>query len=231
MTGWPEPARGRATSFYGCAKNATSRKKIVVSPAQPTIVFSPRHPHPFPAFRSATLNRQRLHSMIPMKTPGLVLAVLGLLIFRIPAAHAQGFSGNINGTPGIALPVENLYKPVSAGRTYTDLELTSLTRAEEDTANQAVLEGVGKLVKAANDARAALVTASLTVPTNAANLETKAKALADAETALANARATTLAPLVKKILPKSDEAKIRAAASTMETRATARAALAARAAQ
>ena len=129
--------------------------------------------------------------------------------------------------PGIALPAENLYKPVSAGRTYTDLELTSLTRAEEDTANQAVLESVGKLVKAANDARAALVAASLTVPANAANREAKAKALADAETALANARAITLAPLVKKILPKANDALIRAAASTMETRATARAARAA----
>lgn len=165
--------------------------------------------------------------MTPMKTPGFVLAVLGLLIFGLPAAHAQGFSGNINGTPGIALPAENLYKPVSAGRTYTDLELTSLTRAEEDTANQAVLESVGKLVKAANDARAALVAASLTVPANAANMEAKAKALADAETALANARAITLAPLVKKILPKANDALIRAAASTMETRATARAARAA----
>jgi len=169
--------------------------------------------------------------MTPMKTPGSVLAVLGLLLFGLPAAHAQGFSGNINGTPGIALPAENLYKPVSAGRTYTDLELTSLTRAEEDTANQAVLDAVGKLVKAANDARTALVAASLTVPANAANLEAKAKALADAEVALANARATTLAPLVKKILPKANDALIRGAASTMETRAAARAALATRAAQ
>lgn len=157
-----------------------------------------------------------------MKTPGLVLAVLGLLIFGIPAAHAQGFSGNINGTPGIAIPAVDLYKPVSAGRLYTDLELTAITRAEEDTATQAVLEGVGKLVKAANDARADLIAASLALPANAGSIEAKAKALADAETVLANARAATLAPLVKKILPKSDEAKIRAAATAMETRATAR---------
>lgn len=169
--------------------------------------------------------------MTPMKTPGLVLAVLGLLSFGLPATHAQGFSGNINGTPGIAIPAVDLYKPVTAGRTYSDLELTSITRAEEDTANQAVLDAIGKLVKAANDARTALVAASLMVPANASSIEAKAKVLADAELAVASARAATLAPLVKKILPKSDEAKIRAAAATMETRATARAATAARAAQ
>lgn len=170
--------------------------------------------------------------MTPMKTPSLVLAVLGLLLFGLPAAHAQGmFSGNVNGTPGIALPAENLYKPVSAGRTYTDLELTSITRAEEDTANQAVLDAVAKLVKAANDARTALVAASLAVPANAGNMEAKSKALADAETALANARATTLSPLVKKILPKANDTQIKAVASSMETRATARMATALRAGQ
>jgi hypothetical protein len=171
--------------------------------------------------------------MIPMKNPSKMLAVLGLLSFGLPAAHAQGmFSGNINGTPGIALPPVDLYRPLTVGRTYTDLELTAMTRAEEDTANQAVLATVGKLVKAVNDARTALVAASLTVPANPGNFETMAQALAQAELALANTRAATLAPLVKRILPNSDEAKIRAAATNMETRATARAAaLAARAGQ
>ena len=69
-----------------------------------------------------------------------------------------------------------------------------------------------------------LVAASLTVPADAATMTARAKALADAEQALAAARATTLAGLVRKILPGSDETKIRAVAASMETRATARAA-------
>jgi len=49
------------------------------------------------------------------------------------------------------------------------------------------------LVQAVNDARAALVEASLTLPTNAADLQAKSDALARAEQALAVARATEFA--------------------------------------
>jgi hypothetical protein len=150
---------------------------------------------------------------------------LGVLVSGSTSLHAQGmFGGNVNGTPGIALPPTDLYRSLSTGRAYTDLELTAITRAEEDTANQAVLDSIGKLLKAANDARTSLVAASLTVPADAATMTARAKALADADQALAAARATTLAGLVRKILPGSDETKIRAVAASMETRATARAA-------
>lgn len=162
----------------------------------------------------------------------LAALTMGLLVSSSTTLHAQGFGGNVNGSTGIALPAVDLYKPVSAGRTYTDLELTSITRAEEDTANQAVLDSIGKLSKAANDARLALVAASLAMPANAANTEAKAKVLGDAELALANGRATTLAALVRKVLPAgSDAAKVRAIATSMETRATARVTAAARGGQ
>jgi hypothetical protein len=155
----------------------------------------------------------------------LTACALGLLLGSSAPLHAQGmFSGNINGTPGIAIPPIDLYVSVSAGRTYTDLELTALTRAEEDPANQTVLDSIGKLVKAANDARQALLAASMTVPANAGALEAKAKALADAEQALANARATAIPALVRKVLPQSDAAQIRTIAASMENRAAVRAA-------
>jgi hypothetical protein len=154
----------------------------------------------------------------------LAALTLGLLVSSPAVLVAQTFGGNVNGTPGIALPPVNLYTPVSAGRAYTDLELTALTRAEEDTGNQAMLATIGKLAQAAADARTALVAASLTMPAKAGENDAKAKALAEAELALATARATTLASLVRKILPGSDATKINAAAATMETRAMAQAA-------
>lgn len=158
----------------------------------------------------------------------LAALALGLLVSNPAVLLAQTFGGNVNGTPGIALPPVNLYTPVSSGRAYTDLELTALTRAEEDSGNQAALAAIGKLAQAAADARTALVAASLSAPVKAGETEAKAKALADAELALASARATTLAALVRKILPGSDADKINAAALTMETRAMAQAARATR---
>jgi hypothetical protein len=159
----------------------------------------------------------------------LAALFLGLLGLNPSSLHAQGmFSGNINGTPGIAIPPIDLYVSPAAGRTYTDLELTALTRAEEDPANQADLDSIGKLVKAATDAHLALVAASVAIPVSPAALEARAKDLADAELALANARATSLAALVKKILPKSDSNQIRTVAASMESRAAARVARASR---
>ena len=70
---------------------------------------------------------------------------LGVLVSGSTSLHAQGmFGGNVNGTPGIALPPTDLYRSLSTGRAYTDLELTAITRAEEDSANQAVLDSIDR---------------------------------------------------------------------------------------
>ena len=87
-----------------------------------------------------------------------------------------GGGGGAVGTPGLALPLQpyQLLVGIRGNNTnsLTDLELTSITRAEES---------FQKEIDAANAARALVASATFAQPLNAADLNAKLQALADSE--------------------------------------------------
>jgi hypothetical protein len=123
----------------------------------------------------------KLKSVIPH-----ALIASGILLASASLAHAQGFGGGGVGTPGLALPEIDLYSAVVRVPPLDDIERTKISRFEEAFAAE---------LRAARVAQEELVAASLAVPTNAANIRTRAQALATAETALAIARANGWAVL------------------------------------
>jgi len=110
-----------------------------------------------------------------------VLLASGLILAGVSSAFAQGgFGGGNPGTPGLALPAEDLYFGVVRVPPLDDLELTAVTRFEETFAAES---------RAVRVAEEALLAASLAVPANANDVRARVQALANAEMALALKRA------------------------------------------
>jgi len=85
-----------------------------------------------------------------------------------------------DGTPGLGAPATSLYLSYQGNRPFTDTELTIMTRYDEDMLPQ---------IRARREAATALLEATFSTPANPAAIAAQTRALAEAETALANARA------------------------------------------
>ena len=85
------------------------------------------------------------------------------------------------GTPGLGAPLASWYIPVGGGtRAFNDTEQTIMTRFDESMQRQ---------VKAVNDTRSALTSGTFELPANSPALAARVIAMAEAELALALARA------------------------------------------
>lgn len=134
----------------------------------------------------------------------IVSSALVLGSFGIVQAFGQGFGGRGGnpGTPGLGAPAIDLYAAGVAGSrargnstNLNDLETTAITRMELQLVSQ---------MNAVTAAQEALTEASYRLPVNQADLQAKAQALADAETALALARADAF-PRIKAELKLTGE--------------------------
>jgi len=130
----------------------------------------------------------------------IVSTALVLSAFGIAQAFAQ--RGGTPGTPGLGAPAIDLYAAGVAGSrargnssNLNDLETTAITRMELQLVSQ---------MNAVTAARSALTEASYRLPVNQADLQAKVQALADAESALALARADSF-PRIKAELKLSGE--------------------------
>ena len=108
------------------------------------------------------------------------------MLFR-SGGRAGGGPTTVLGTPGLAAPARELYSLAGGRRpAMSDLELTAVTRMEEQ---------VEKQIAAVTVAKAALVAATLAPARNDAAIKARNDALAEAELALALARADAFAKL------------------------------------
>jgi hypothetical protein len=105
-------------------------------------------------------------------------------------AFAQAGGRGGGGTPGLGRPMPDGGLPTEAiqPNTLNDLEVTQITRAELN----GPLPAAAQAVRVARDA---LLAATFTIPSNAADIRAKSQALAQAEIVLAGARADVYAQL------------------------------------
>jgi hypothetical protein len=125
----------------------------------------------------------------PFRNP-LILLAAGVLLGLVPAFGQAGRGGGggpttVLGTPGLAAPARELYSLAGGRRpALSDLELTAVTRLEEQ---------VEKQVAAVAAAKTALLAAVFAPARNEAAIKQRNDALAEAELALALARAEAFA--------------------------------------
>jgi len=133
------------------------------------------------------------------------------MVLATNAAFGQAAPETVRpGTPGISSPPIDLYSAALRRNPLDDLELTAVTRMEEKIEAE---------MKAQADAAAALLRAEFAEPSNRADIAAKVRALADAEMALALARADGFVQLrteLKDLTP----AKLQALAMAVESRGT-----------
>jgi hypothetical protein len=132
-------------------------------------------------------------------------ALQTLIETPMPTGRGGGGRGNAGGvTPGVGGPPQNLYISLGRNRPFTDIELTRLSQFDESVERQIAAQAA---------ARDALVAATFADPVNANTITLRARELAQAELALANAQADGFASVIADLNLNSQERLLNAIGS------------------
>jgi hypothetical protein len=132
-------------------------------------------------------------------------ALQPLIETPMPTGRGGGGRGNAGGvTPGVGGPPQNLYISLGRNRPFTDIELTRLSQFDESVERQIAAQAA---------ARDALVAATFADPVNANTITLRARELAQAELALANAQADGFASVIADLNLNSQERLLNAIGS------------------